>query len=183
MKEVLRINDKELKYLVKRSARAKNLRITIYSDKNIVAILPKEFSLGFLKKFIIKKANLIFKKIDFLKNNSRKISETKKDYFIKKRKAEKIIKERIEYYNKFYNFSYNRISIKNQKTRWGSCSEKGNLNFNYKVAFLSQEQMDYIIVHELCHLKELNHSKSFWSLVSKTIKDYKNIRKQLKYII
>jgi predicted metal-dependent hydrolase len=90
------------------------------------------------------------------------------------------MEQRIEYYNQYYGFKYNKINIKNQKTRWGSCSKKGNLNFNYKILFLSAETRDYIVVHELCHLKEFNHSKKFWNLVAETIPNYLQIRKNLK---
>ena len=68
------------------------------------------------------------------------------------------------------------------KTRWGSCSKKGTLNFNYKIALLSPELRDYIIVHELCHLGEFNHSSKFWLLVEKTVPNYKTLRKQIKQI-
>ena len=97
-----------------------------------------------------------------------------------KSRAKKILKERLEYFNQFYQFEYNKIVIRNQKSRWGSCSSKGNLNFNYKVVLLPRRHADYIIVHELCHLKEFNHSKRFWALVEQTIPEYKNIVKQLK---
>ena len=88
--------------------------------------------------------------------------------------------ERVEYFNKIYNFSFNKILIKNQKTRWGSCSNKGNLNFNYKILFLPEALRDYIIVHELCHLKEFNHSKNFWKLISRAIPDYSEIKNELR---
>jgi len=86
----------------------------------------------------------------------------------------------LEYFNTFYNFKWGRVTIRNQKTRWGSCSKKGNLNFNYKIALLKPSQADYIIVHELCHLKEFNHGKNFWSLVAQTIPDYKEVRSSLR---
>ena len=75
---------------------------------------------------------------------------------------------------------FNKINIKNQKTRWGSCSKKGNLNFNYKIALLPQHLADYIIVHELCHLGEFNHSRSFWNLVAKVFPEYLGIRNELR---
>lgn len=103
-----------------------------------------------------------------------------KKYQENKDKALWIVKDRIEYFNTFYNFKWNRIVIRNQKTRWGSCSRKGNLNFNYKIALLPPESADYIIVHELCHLGEFNHSQKFWDLVAKTIPDYLTIRKDLR---
>jgi len=100
----------------------------------------------------------------------------------KKEQARIFIENRLSYINKLYNFKINRIAIKNTTTRWGSCSSKSNLNFNYKIIYLKPELADYLIVHELCHLGELNHSKRFWALVSKTIPDYAKVNKELKRI-
>ncbi len=123
-----------------------------------------------------------FKKIFFKKKiRKRKIltSFKRREYLQNKEKARILVHQKIEYFNNFYGYEFNRVSIKNQKTRWGSCSSKGNLNFNYRVLFLPEELCDYVIVHELCHLKELNHSKGFWELVSTTISNYKEKRKKL----
>lgn len=98
----------------------------------------------------------------------------------KSEEAGRFVESRINYFNKFYNFEINRVTIRNQSTRWGSCSSKGNLNFNYKIIYLRPKLADYLIVHELCHLKELNHSKRFWTLVEKTIPDYVKINKELR---
>lgn len=100
----------------------------------------------------------------------------------KREQARILIENRLSVINKLYNFQINRIVIKNTKTRWGSCSSKGNLNFHYKIIYLDPIFADYLIVHELCHLGEMNHSKKFWALVSKTIPDYAKINKQLKRI-
>ena len=102
------------------------------------------------------------------------------EYKDKKLDFLKVAQDKIEYFNKFYNFKYKNITIRNQKTRWGSCSIKGNLNFNYRTFLLSEELMDYVIVHEICHLKEMNHSRSFWILVEEQIPDFKEKRKELK---
>ncbi len=91
-----------------------------------------------------------------------------------------LAQKRLEYFNKFYGFKINKINIKNQKTRWGSCSKKGNLNFNYKIALVGDGLADYIIVHELCHLKEFNHKQKFWNLVALAIPDYLAIKRELK---
>ena len=102
-------------------------------------------------------------------------------FTIKKREqARRFVENRLGYFNKFYNFEINRIAIKNTSTRWGSCSSKRNLNFNYKIIYLRPELADYLIVHELCHLGEFNHSKRFKALVMKTIPDYVNINKELR---
>jgi len=76
--------------------------------------------------------------------------------------------------------TYGRITIRNQKTRWGSCSSKGNLNFNCLLMLAPPEVLDYVVVHELCHRMEMNHSKRFWSLVETVLPDYREQEKWLK---
>lgn len=98
----------------------------------------------------------------------------------RREQARCLVESRIRYFNSFYNFKINRIAIKNTSTRWGSCSSKRNLNFNYKIIYLRPDLADYLIVHELCHLGELNHSKRFWALVCKTIPDYTKSNKELR---
>jgi predicted metal-dependent hydrolase len=79
-----------------------------------------------------------------------------------------------------YHFQINKVSIRGQKTRWGSCSGNRNLSFNFKLMQFKKEIIDYVILHELCHLKEMNHSKKFWANVEKYCHDYKLLRKELK---
>ena len=87
--------------------------------------------------------------------------------------AKKIIHDRVYFYQPYINEKIGTIRIKEQKTRWGSCSSKGNLNFNWKCVMAPIEMLDYIVVHELCHLKQMNHSKAFWCEVEKVLPDYK----------
>ena len=108
--------------------------------------------------------------------------QSTKHYLAHKEMTRGFVHERLALYNVHYNFSYKRVFIKNQKSCWGSCSERGNLNFNYKLVFLSSHLADYVIVHELCHLAELNHSPRFWSLVAEACPEYKKCRKELKTI-
>jgi len=103
-------------------------------------------------------------------------------YLKYKEKTRILVENRISEFNKFYNYKINRIAIRNQRTRWGSCSKSGNLNFNYKLALIPEKLADYVIVHEICHLGEFNHSKSFWKLVEQTIPDYLERRNELKKI-
>lgn len=100
-----------------------------------------------------------------------------------KEKALALITSRITYFNKIYKYKFKKVSVKKQRTIWGSCSKKGNLNFNYKLIFLPSELSDYIVVHELCHLKEFNHSRKYWSLVEKTIPNYKILRKRARKFV
>lgn len=76
--------------------------------------------------------------------------------------------------------TYGRITVREQKTRWGSCSSKGNLNFNWKLVLMPEEILDYVVVHELAHRKEMNHSTAFWAVVGSVIPDYRARRQWLK---
>lgn len=91
-----------------------------------------------------------------------------------------IVTERLKYFNTFYNFTYKDVRVKKVSTRWGSCSRKGNLNFSHKLVLLLPEEIDYVVVHELCHLAEFNHGPNFWKLVERTIPNYMQIRKGMK---
>lgn len=105
-----------------------------------------------------------------------------KKYLKYKEVARELVARRLEYFNQHYKYKIGRVAIRNQRSRWGSCSSKGNLNFSYKIVFLPQELQDYIVVHELCHLGQFNHSQKFWDLVGETIPDYKKLLLKLRKI-
>jgi hypothetical protein len=137
-----------------------------------------------IEHFIQLKGDWVVEKIGHLKNVIKVPKKTKAEQRVEynklKTEALRIATQKVNYWNSFYNFKFNNISIKNQKTRWGSCSKNGNLNFNYKIALLPDKLADYLVVHEIAHLGQFNHSAKFWALVEQTIPDYKNIRKELK---
>lgn len=91
-----------------------------------------------------------------------------------------MVHARVRHYNAVYNFTYARIFIKNTKSRWGSTSSRGNLNFNYKLLFLPPAVADYIIVHELCHLAHFNHGPQFWALVARAVPNHRTLRSELR---
>ena len=91
-----------------------------------------------------------------------------------------VIPERVRYYAPLVGVTYGRITIRNQKTRWGSCSEKGNLNFNCLLMLMPSEILDYVVVHELAHRREMNHSAAFWALVESVLPDWRERRRWLK---
>lgn len=113
----------------------------------------------------------------------RKIKRKPSKIYLNNREvAREIITSRVEYFATKYNFSYGRIAIKDQKRCWGSCSAKQNLNFNYKLLFLPPELLDYIVVHELCHLRHFHHKSTFWEEVEKIIPEYRERILQLRTI-
>lgn len=182
MERKINLQGKIIGYNLKKNSRSKNLNLTISRDGKLGLTIPKYFPVFLAEKFIKEKADWIIKKIEHWEKNKTNIilGGNKKDYLEKKESALILVENRINYFNKLCNFSINRVVIKNQKTRWGSCSKSRNLNFNYKIVYLSEVLADYIIVHELCHLKEMNHSYRFWNLVEAIIPDWKKRRKQLK---
>ena len=118
-------------------------------------------------------------KIDLsLKNTENKIKMIISDWYIEKAKEK--INERVEIYSKKIRLSPNKISVKNLTKSWGICSSNGNISFNWKIIMTPLSVLDYVIVHELCHLKHHNHSKEFWNLVSLYVPDYKNKKEWLK---
>lgn len=113
----------------------------------------------------------------------------RREYLVHKEAARKLAEERLAHFHAEYSrldplhaeiMKYRRLAIRNQRSRWGSCSSKKNLNFNYRIVHLSPELRDYIIVHELCHLKELHHRKSFWDLMSLTIPNARELHYQAR---
>jgi len=169
-------------YSTRRSKRAKKIRLVVQGDGAVYVVAPYRLGVRWVDRFIATKKKWILSKLKSLKKqvvtSSSHYSRT--DYVMYKEAARKLVNERLQYFNSVYGYRFNRVSIKNQKTRWGSCSSNGNLNFNYKILFLPEKIRDYIIVHELCHLQELNHSKDFWNLVSVAFPDYKQVKNDLR---
>lgn len=182
--KIIKINNKSIKYLLRVNKRSKSLKLSIHSDGECVVTVPRYIPQFIINNFLISKSSWILEKVEHLLQKNGGLYKSKKEkhdeYLKYKNKALVIVKDRIEYFNQQYNYHWNQISIKNQKTRWGSCSSKKNLNFNYKIALLKAEQSDYIIIHELCHLKEMNHSLKFWNLVACAMPNYKEVRNNLR---
>lgn len=115
------------------------------------------------------------------RENSSLTQEQKKALDARYRQAAKeYIPKRVAYFAQFTGGSYKRISIREQKTRWGSCSSKGTLSFHWKLMLAPPAVLDYVVVHELCHLKHMNHSREFWQAVERIMPDYKVHRSWLK---
>jgi predicted metal-dependent hydrolase len=143
---------------------------------------PLRVPLSYIKLLVHRKSAWIEAKISELSKRPKRLlaHHSNKDYLENKEAALELAIKKVNYFNQFYKYDIGKISIKNQSTRWGSCSGKKNLNFNYKILFLPENLQDYLVVHELCHLAQMNHSARFWGLVATYIPDYKTLRNQLK---
>ncbi len=182
----IKLFGRKIDYRLNKSKRAKCLRLTVNSKAELIVTVPSFMPIIFVNRFIRQKSEWIFSAIESMQKKVEKSDQMKSSfgsYYKNKAKAALIIRERVKKIAFEYGFEYNRIVIRNQKSRWGSCSIKGNLKFNYRLMFLSPELIDYVIVHELCHLREMNHSEKFWREVENIIPNWKVRRSELKKII
>ena len=162
----------------------KTVSIEITPQCDVRLRIPRAMPASEAEKIINAKREWIKKHIEAQKKKSEAQETPKKldqnEIRSLAEKTKKLLKSKLERYAKLMNVEYNRVTIRDQRTRWGSCSEKSNLNFNLLTALLPDDIADYIVVHELSHLKEMNHSPKFWNEVEKIIPDYKEKEKWLK---
>ncbi len=182
MNKKIKLSGQDVSYQLKNNRRSKHVRLAMYCDGTLVVTKPRFVPLFYVERFLKHQSEWIIERIKgFSHNSSRSLGQVSAhDYRKYKEQALALVTARVEHFNQFYAFDVSKITVRNQRTRWGSCSRLKNLNFNYRILFLPAELVDYIIVHELCHLLEFNHSHRFWSLVQKTIPNYLQIRKKLK---
>lgn len=178
----INLHGREVAYTLKKSARARRLRVTVHCDGAVVVTLPYSLPQSLVPRFLSEKARWLLSKMAHFARfgGASVIRYTRRDYLLHRERARSIVTERVAQLNLAYGFRYGAIAIKDQKTCWGSCSRRGNLNFNYKIVFLPDHVRDYVIIHELCHLQEMNHSGRFWALVERAVPNHRAIRKLLR---
>jgi predicted metal-dependent hydrolase len=165
------------------SRRTKHLRVSVYPGGRVVVSHPVRIRASSIERFLIDHAAWIEAQVEKQKNVSvpkERLRGTSSAYRAQKEAARALVHARLAYFNQHYGFFYARVAIKNMSTRWGSCSQKRNLNFHYKIINLPSHLQDYLVVHELCHLQAFNHGAAFWSLVAETIPAYKVCRAELR---
>ncbi len=180
MKKQIILNKQQVEFQLKKSRKARRMRLTIYRGGEFVVTAPKGYPDFVIRLYLHQKTEWILKHLQKFSTMAPVQRFTRRDYLQYKEQARKLAYERVQHFNEIYDFKYNRIFIKDQKTVWGSCSSKHNLNFNYKITLLPTELADYIVVHELCHLRQMNHSRMFWNLVAVACPNYKELRRRLK---
>ena len=167
-------------------SKRKTLAIEIRPDMRVVVRAPEKIPQNEIMKFVEEKQNWIKKHLVQMYFKAEEIKKQKKEPALTNADIEKlcqkalsVIPDKVKYYAEIMGVTYGRITIRNQKTRWGSCSSKGNLNFDCLLMLMPDKVLDYVVVHELCHLKQMNHSKKFWKEVERYMPDYKNYKKWL----
>lgn len=162
----------------------KTLSIQIDNNGHIIARAPMHMPQAEIERFAHEKADWIEKHLQKRQTEQEALQEEGKvtQEEIKKltQLAVAVIPQKVAYYARLMNVTFGRITIRNQKTRWGSCTREGNLNFNCLLMMAPPEVLDYVVIHELCHRLEMNHSARFWAQVEKVMPDYKKHRKWLK---
>lgn len=178
MEKKISIDEKEICYNLKRYKGQKRINMHIRDDGLLVTASPR-VSVREIESVLQKNAVWIVKNLKHHAHLSKVTFDPKVIAHIKKNLLPKI-EAKIEFFNYYYKYPFKSVTIRNQRSRWGSCSSNGTLSFNVHLATVSDKLLDYVIVHELCHLKEMNHSDAFWALVARTIPDYKECRKALR---
>lgn len=172
-----------MNYELRRSVR-KTLSVEITGEGTILVRAPKTFPKAKIDAFLLEKQAWIEEKQRIQKNRIRKAEAVKKlseaQGKLYREQARAAIEQKCSYYALLMGVTYNRIAIRDQKSRWGSCSSKGNLNFNWRLVMAPAGVLDYVVVHELAHRKEMNHSKAFWNIVEKTMPEYRKYKLWLK---
>lgn len=169
------IETESFTYVIIRSSR-KTMALEVRRDGKVVVRAPQSLSEEKIRRFVSEKAEWVLKnleKADEIAEEHKgadRLSPDQRAYY--QQQAAAVFEERAMHFARLIGVEFNRITIREQKTRWGSCSSNRNLNFNWKVVLAPPEVLDYVVVHELCHLKEMNHSPAFWEEVSRVLPDY-----------
>ena len=167
----------EIAYTVKKSDR-RTIAICILPDGTVEVRCPRRMPLWQVEAFVIGKQGWIVKQLSTPREAVQKL--TAQELKTLTADAARLIPLRVAHFASSMGVTYGTITIRHQKTRWGSCSAKGNLNFNCLLMLAPPEVLDYVVVHELCHRKALNHSAAFWAEVAKVMPGYGLHRKWLK---
>lgn len=179
MKQVFTYKGLEYTYELIRSER-RTLAVQVKEDGRVIVRAPKRAASKEIEAFVLSHRDWIVRHVET--NRSRPVGEafSPREKERMREQARDILTAKADYYARIMGVQYHRIFIKEQKTVWGSCSSKGNLNFNWKLILTGPDQLEYVVVHELAHLKEMNHSPAFWKEVEKILPDYRERRKRLK---
>lgn len=168
-----------IQYKLIRSAR-KTIAIQITPAGEVIVRCPNRMRVEEVRKFVESKREWIEKHLSKWETVQAQPPITREELHELGDRALRVIPERVAHFAPKVGVTYGGITIRNQRTRWGSCSSKGNLNFNCLLMLVPEQVLDYVVVHELCHRKHMNHSPQFWAEVKRVMPDYEIHKKWLK---
>ena len=164
-------------------SKRKTISIELKTNRILVKA-PQRMSKQEIYGFVMAKKDWIEKHVKIMQERSKSMENvlpyTAEEIKSLAEKAVAVIPQRVKHYAEIIGVDYGRITIRNQKTRWGSCSSKGNLNFNCLLMLFPEDVIDSVVVHELCHRKYMNHSAVFYAEVEKVFPEYRRCQKWLK---
>ena len=166
-----------LSVLLVRSSR-KTLAVQIRTDGTVIARAPLRMPKDRILCFLSEKASWIrmqqgkMQEREKMRQQARIHLDAAQEKELRER-AKSVLAQRTAYFARQVGATYGRITVRDQKTRWGSCSQTGNLNFNFRLILAPLEVLDYVVVHELCHRRQMNHSTQFWQEVAQVLPDYR----------
>ena len=166
-------------YQIIRSSR-KTMAIQITPAGEVLVRCPRRVSEGRIREFVASKASWVEKHLADLKSRPRLQTLSEEDLKRLAEEACRVIPSRVAELGPRVGVTWGKITVRAQVSRWGSCSSLGNLSFNCLLMLAPPEVLDYVVVHELCHRKEMNHSARFWAEVERVLPDYRSSRKWLK---
>lgn len=180
MREILEIEDLCIPVVLQWGKR-KTLALTITQEGSLLIKAPLQMQEKEIERFVGQRRYWIYKQTKrILQENASRVVRSEEEIQVLREQARKVLTERTDYYKEILKVDYQRIRIGAQKTRWGSCSSRGTISYNWHLVLMPERIMDYVVVHELCHLVEMNHSPAFWKKVSEILPDYEDRRKWLK---
>jgi predicted metal-dependent hydrolase len=192
MQKEITVGNETIQYAVRRSVRARHMRLAVHRDGSVVLTAPARCTFLFAESFVYRQRQWLLEKLAFFRALPPRdpiARYGRREYLQYCEVARALVAAKLLEFAPHFDassvmsipgVSYGRVSIRNQKTCWGSCSRKGNLNFNYKILFLPEDLQNYVIVHELAHVHELSHSPRFWALVGSVMPNYVVRRRELR---
>lgn len=176
---IIETSGKKIPYKIIRRKGMRRMLLSFSAKGELVMTIPRLTPSLLINSFVKKSSDWIDHHLIHIEKRRDAVTASQSEYLEKREEARMIIGSRVEELARLHGFHYRKVSIRNQRTRFGSCSKSGNLSFHYQIAFFTEEERDYVIVHELCHLRHFDHSAEFWQEVAKFSPRYESIRKKL----
>ncbi|NTW15624.1 MAG: M48 family metallopeptidase [Candidatus Moranbacteria bacterium] len=181
----MRIGSREFPYDLLRHPRARRMRISIRPGRDgtgrILLTVPKRGSIRAGEAFLCRHAEWALREAERFSSRLTAVPHAEADNYRRRRaEAGVYIREKVKHWSGVYGLRHAGVTVRDQTSRWGSCSSKGRLSFSWRLLLLPERYADYVVVHELCHLVEFNHSSRFWTLVAREIPEYRDIARALR---